>query len=235
MNVEFFSGGAMLVQSEDGFRLGTDSMVLADFARPKKGARVCDLGTGSGAISLLLLARDKSLRVTGVEIQKHLADLAQSNAAMSGLSDCFTVLEGDLREIRTLLPMGGFDCVVSNPPYFPVNSPAAKEESAAIARTELCCTVMDVCKAAAWLLPTGGKFYLVHRPERLSDVLCALRENGLEAKTLQFVRHSAQSKRSFLLLESVRGGKSGLSILDDLILYHPDGTPTEDCRRIYHL
>jgi len=235
MNTEFFSGGVILRQSEEGFRLGTDTMVLADFVQCKKGAKICDLGTGSGAIALLLLARDKSLRLTGVEIQKELCELAQKNAEESNLKDAFTVLCGDLRKIQKLLPMGSFQCVVANPPYFPADCPAAENESAAIARTELCCTPEDLCKAAAWLLPTGGHFFLVHRPERLADLICALREQNLEVKRLQFVRHHEGSKRSLVLMESVRGGKSGLSLMDDLVLYRADGTPTEDCRRIYHL
>lgn len=235
MHTEFFQNGVSLQQNTEGFHLGTDSVVLADFVEIKKGMSVCDLGSGSGAVALMLLARDNSLRLTGVEIQEPLARLAQSNAERSRLTDAFSVICGDLRNIRDLLPMGSFDCVVSNPPYFPADCPTAKDESTAIARTELLCTVEDLCKAAAWLLPTGGRFYLVHRPERLADLLCALRNHGLEVKKLQFVRHSHKSKRSLVLLQAVRGGKSGLSLMEDLILYREDGTPTEDCRRIYHL
>ena len=218
---------------EEGFRLGTDSVVLADFAKPSKGAAVCDLGCGSGAIGMMLLANDPTLRVTGVEIQSQFAALAEKNGKANGF-DTYTAVCGDLRAIRELLPANGFACVVSNPPYFPADSLAPREESLALCRTEIACTPDDLCAAAKWLLSSGGSFCLCHRPERLADVICALRSHNLEPKVLQFVRHSENSKRSFLLIRAVLDGKAGLNILDDLILYHADGAPTEDCRRIYH-
>ncbi len=232
MEREILWNGVSLHNPSNQFRLGTDSMVLADFVHPKKSARVCDLGCGGGAISMMLLATDPTLQVTGVEIQEDTARMAEENAKFNSLP--FTAICGDLREIRTLLPHGGFDIVVCNPPYFSPQNPAATDLSLRTARTEETCTLEDVCKAGAWLLQTGGRICLVHRPERLTDVLCALREHKLEPKRLQFVRHSAESKRSLLLVEGVRDAKAGLSLPDDLILYDAFGNPTEDFCRIYH-
>lgn len=218
------------------FRLSTDSMVLADFVRPGKNWKIADLGCGCGALSLLLCDREPSCFLTGVELQPEAAEAARKNAQSNALSGRFTVVEGDLRQHRSLLPAGCFDAVVSNPPYYPVGSGAPNDSFClTLARTELCCTPEDLCRCAAYLLRFSGSFFLVHKPERLCDLFCCLRENRLEPKTLRFVRRDANSAISLFLLHARLGGKSGLNILPDLLLFHPDGTPTEDHRRIYHL
>lgn len=232
MDREILWNGISLHNPKNQFRLGTDSMVLADFVHPKKSARVCDLGCGVGAISIMLLASDSTLQVTGVDIQQDAIRLAKENAEFNHLP--FTAVCGDLRNIRDLLPHGGYDVVVCNPPYFSPQNPASAEPNLRTARTEESCTVEDVCRAGAWLLQTGGKICLVHRTERLTDVLSALREYKLEPKRLQFFRHSADSKRALFFVEGVRDGKGGLTLLDDIILHHTDGSPTEDFCRIYH-
>lgn len=231
---EYLWNGVTMRNPHRRFRLGTDSMVLADFANPGKNARVCDLGCGSGAIGLMLLASHPDISVTGVEIQADSAALALENAAMNKLESRFSVLCGDLRQIRTLLPANGFSCVVANPPYYKANSILPEDQAMAIARTEVCCTPDDLCAAAAWLLSSGGSFSLVHKPERLTDLMVCLRQNRLEPKRLQFVRHSPSARRSLMLLETVLDGKPGLTVLEDLILHNDDGTPTGDFCRIYH-
>lgn len=225
--------GIEMENPDSFFRLGTDSMVLADFIHPRKGAKICDLGTGTGAIALMLLASDPTARVTGIELQEDFAAAARQNAEKNCLADRFTVLTGDLRQIRTLLPANSFHMVVSNPPYFPADSLAPQDSALALARTELACTTDDLCAAAAWLLQSGGKFCLCHRPERLADVIFSLKTHHLEPKRLRFLRHDETAKRSLLLTEAVLDGKSGLSIEEDLLLYK-NGEPTEDFCRIYH-
>ena len=169
-------GGVRYVYDEAAFRPGTDTFLLGAFPKLWRGARVCDLGCGCGALGLLLLAKCETLQVTGVEIQEPAARCAAENAAQNGLSQ-FSVLHGDLREYRTLLPANGFDIVVSNPPYYPVSGGAAPDKlPLAIARSEVCCTLSDLCACAAWCLRFGGSFFLVHKPERLADLLTALRE-----------------------------------------------------------
>lgn len=233
MHRETLWNGVTMENPANAFRLSMDSVVLADFAAPKSKSAVCDLGCGAGAIGLMLLASDPTLTVTGVELQEPLAVLAKKNAEDNSFFQ-FTVVQGDLREIRQLLPANGFSCVVSNPPYFPADSLPPEDALLAAARTECTCTPDDLCAAAKWLLTSGGSFCLVHRPERMTDVLCALRRHGLEPKVLQFVRHSRKSKRALMLIKSVLDAKPGLVLPEDLILYNDDGTPTDDCRRIYH-
>ena len=158
---------------------------------------------------------------------------AQENVRINGLEERLTVLEGDVRRIRTLLPAGDFSCVIANPPYFPVGSGRIGANSA-VARTEQCLTLAELCAAAAWLLPPGGRFALVHRAERLCDLLCALRAAGLEPKRVQPVRHNAESPVSLLLLEARRGGRPGLTLLPELLEYETDGTEREALRAARH-
>ena len=208
---EEFFGAIRVVFEDDVFPLGTDALALARFAAVPKGAAVCDLCAGSGAVGLWLLSRDPALSVTAVELQEPPCRRMERTAAENGITDRFRVLRGDLRDIRALLPPGSFSQVVCNPPYYPVGRGyAPASEAQAIARTERCCTLEDVCAAAAWLLPTGGCFWLVHLPERLTDLLCALRAHGLAPKILRTLCAAPDKPPSLVLLKAVRGGKPGL-------------------------
>ena len=166
----------------------------------------------AGALPLLLLARESSLDLSGVELDGEAAALARRNLAENGLSG--VIRTGDLRRVREQFPAGRFDLVVSNPPYFPAGS----GESGGSARMELCCTLTQVCAAAAFLLKNGGRFALVHRPERLAGLMEALGQSGLEPKRLQMVQHDRDKPPSAVLVEAVRQGRPGLSVLPTLIL-----------------
>lgn len=188
-----------LIQSDACFPLGEDTIRLAAFATVRRGWRVCDLGCGPGPLPLLLLGREPSLAVTGVERDPEAASLARRNLEENGLLG--EILTGDLRD-RTLLPAGAFDLAVSNPPWFPVGT----GKSGGPARAEEACTLEELCVAAARLVKNGGRFALVHRPERLVDLLCALRAHGLEPKRLRL-------ERPRVLVEAVRRGRPGLEIV----------------------
>ena len=189
--------------------LVADSLLLADFLTLPPRARVADLGAGCGTLGVLLCARDPSCTVAGIELRPEACRAAQENVRINGLEERLTVLEGDVRRIRTLLPAGDFSCVIANPPYFPVGSGKAGRNSA-VARTEQCLTLAELCAATAWLLPPGGRFALVHRAERLCDLLCALRACGLEPKRLKAVAHGPGHPPSCVLVEGVRQGRPGL-------------------------
>lgn len=232
---ELLGGKFRMEISDRQFRLSTDSMVLADFFRIPPRARVLDLGCGCGTLGLLICGKEESCQLTGVEIQPDAAACAQKNAENNGLSHRFTIIPGDLREYSHILPANGFDAVLSNPPYYPAESgKQASEPSLAAARSEVCCTLADLCRCAAYSLRWGGSFTVVHKPERLADLICALRAERLEPKRIRFVRHRTDSAVSLVLLESRLGGKPGLGFEPDLILFAPDGIETSDCRRIYH-
>ena len=227
-------GGYRFFYDDALFRPGTDSFLLSSLPRLKPGLRVCDLGSGTGLLGLLLLQREPSLTVTGVEIQGAAVRLAEQAAAENGLTERLTTIQGDLRDIRGLLGAGAFDLAVCNPPYYaPSSGGTAPEEARRTARSEVACTLDDVCRAASYLLRWGGAFCLVHKPERLTDLLCLLRETGLEPKRLRFVENRAGTPPSLVLLEGRRGGKPGLTVEPPLILQKPDGSPTEELDAIY--
>jgi len=197
--------GSYTLSWEDGvFPLGGDALALGAFSTVKPGWRVCDLGTGSGALLLLLARRAEGLALTGIDIDPLSARIARENLESNGLPG--EILTGDLR--REPLPAGGFDLVVSNPPYFPVGS----GKSGGPARSEEFCTLAELCAAAGRLVKNGGRFSLCHRPERLVDVLCALRAHGLEPKRLKLISHWPGHPPSLLLAEGVKQGKPGLTV-----------------------
>ena len=232
---ELLFGGIRMRYHESQFRVSTDSVLAAYFARARAKGAVCDLGCGCGAISLLLLGSCPDVTVTGVELQPDAAACARQNARDNGLQSRFHVIEGDLREYRALFSPGSFPSVVSNPPYYPANSGYHAQRAAiAAARTELTCTLDELCACAAWLLKTAGSFTLVHKPERLADLICSLRAHALEPKRIRFVRHTAASPVSLVLLEARKGGRPGLGYEPDLVLFEPDGSETAEYQRIYH-
>lgn len=232
-SLETLWGGLTLESAPGVFPLTTDTVVLADFVRLRPRSRVCDLGCGSVALGLLLCARRDDCTVTGVELQPEACALSRKNVDRNGLTARITVLQGDLRQHRQLLPVGRFTDVVSNPPYFPAAVPAAPSPQRATARSQLSCTVEELARAAAWGLQWGGRFSLVYRPELLPDLFCALRESGLEPKRLRPVRHRMGLTPSVVLLEAVKGGKPGLVWEPDLLLESDDGTPSPEFLRIY--
>ena len=190
---------------EEGvFPLGGDALALGAFASVKPGWRVCDLGTGSGVLLLLLARRAENLRLTGVERDLLSARTARNNLEANGLAG--EIVAGDLRAVP--LPAGGFDLVISNPPYFPVGSGL----SGGPARSEEFCSLEELCAAAGRLVKNGGRFALCHRPERLADVLCALRIHHLEPKRLRLASHAPDHPPSLLLVEGVKQGKPGVAI-----------------------
>ena len=215
---ELWQNGPGFYYDTDLFPPGTDSFALAYFARPARGDRVCDLGSGTGLLGTLLLAREDSLTVENVELSAPAAALARRTFSENGWERRAAFRTGDLRDVSVLPPPGSVDYVISNPPYFPAGSGASAEgEARRNAREECTCTLDDVCAAAKRVLRYGGRFALVHRTERLTDVLCAMRESGIEPKRLRFLAKSAVSAPSLLLVEGKRGGKSGLVIEPPLI------------------
>lgn len=225
-------GGLRFVCGNGQFPPGLDSFLLSSMPRLKPGLRVCDLGCGTGLLGLLLLQRQRELTVTGLDIQPEAVRLGELAAAENRLEDRLRFRLEDLR--KTTLPAGGFDLVVCNPPYFPPSGgPLPKGDARRTARTETTCALEDVCRAAARLLRWGGSLCLVHKPERLTDLACALREAGLEPKRLRLVCARPEKAPSLLLLEARRGGRPGLRVEPPLILETPGGSPTAELDRVY--
>ena len=243
---ELKPGGLRMVWDDELFRPGTDSFLLSSFPKLKSGLRVCDLGSGTGLLGLLLLQRAEcmdanGLSVTGLEIQARAAELAEQCAAANGLDETgrtgansgqMRTLCADLREVRQILPPGGFDLVVSNPPYYePGRGRQSPDGIRRLARSG--CTLADVVRAGAYLLRNGGAFCLCQKPGRLTDALWLLREADCEPKRARFVCRGAADAPSLVLLEGRRGGRPGLAVEPPLVLYRADGSPTAELDRIY--
>ena len=227
-------GGPLFLQAPH-FRLGTDSVLLADFVNPAGAKRGIDLGCASGIAMLLLLTRSKGLSMTGLEIVPEAAALARENMALNGLAARGAIVTGDIRAHRSLFRAGSFDLAVCNPPYFPQGSGALPQDAdRAAARRERLCTLPELCAAAAFLLRSGGRACFVHRPARLSELFVSLTLAGLEPKRLRPVCRDAGSAPSLVLVEARRGGRPGLAIEAALLLQNPDGTESAEYRRIYH-
>lgn len=205
-----FIGPYTLEQAPGVFPLGSDSQALGRFTQVRRGERVCDLGCGSGVLALYLLAREPSLRLTGIELDGASAALAARNFHANALDA--QVIQADLRQVRQLFPNGSFDLAVSNPPYFSVGS----GYSGGAARMEETCTLQQVCAAAGWLVKNGGRFALVHRPERLCDLFAALRDCQLEPKRMQFLQ-AADKPPSAVLIEAYKQGRPGLQVLPPIL------------------
>ena len=204
---------------QGAFPLGQDTLLLGAFPALRPGMRVCDLGCGAGALPLLLLGREPRLEVTGLELDGAEAALARRNLADNGLAG--RIVEGDLRETAAALPAGSFDLAVSNPPWFPRGSGAP----GGAARMEEACTLEELCAAARRLLKNGGRLALVHRPDRLADLMAALRAWDLEPKRLRLVQHSPDSPPSACLVEGRRQGRPGLEVLPTLVAGGGGRTP----------
>ena len=199
-------------QSDTCFPLGADSLRLAAFATVRRGDRVCDLGCGAGALLLLLAARESTLELSGVELSPEDGALARQNLAENGLTG--TIYTGELGNVCKTLPAGGFSLAVSNPPYFA----AGRGRPGGTARTEGESTLDGWCAAAGRLVRNGGRFALVHRPERLPALFSALEGNGFAPKRMALVQHRVDKPPSAVLVEAVRQGRPGLEVLPTVLL-----------------
>ncbi len=218
-----------LIEDTSGLRFGTDALLLASFLRKAPGAEGIELGAGSGVISLLAAVRGKLKHVTAVEVQKKYADLIGRNASLNGLSERVTPLCLDVRELKTEA-----DVIFSNPPYLRADAgfPNESEEKFA-ARHEVYGTITDFCAAAARNLKYGGLFYVVYRPDRMTDLFSSLREKGLEPKRTVFVSSTPAHEPSLLLVEAKKGAAPGMKLLPLLFLKNADGTDSDQMKRIY--
>ncbi len=229
--MEYLHNGFTLEICPGGFPLSTDSILLADFVKLPRQASVLDLGAGCGTLGLLLCASDSNCTVTGVELSEAAHQMALENSTRNGLDDRLQSICANLTDISQLFPAGAFQCCVSNPPYF-ASGPESRQTP--VARQELQCTLADVLRAAAWGLKYGGDFYIVHRPERMAELFAQASACHLEPKRLRLVRHKQGGPVTLILVHCRKGAKPGLN-WEELTLFHPDGTPTADYRRIYHL
>ena len=232
--------GYGIIQKEGAFRFGMDAVLLSGFAEVRKGETAVDLGTGTGIIPILLEAKTKGLRFYGIEIQPAMADMAKRSVMLNRLEKKVTILEGDIKvllEGHRLLPpelFGRTDVVTSNPPYMKSDHGLRNpDDSLAIARHEVACTLEDICTAASKLLRCGGRFYMVHRPQRLPEIITAMKEVRLEPKRLKLVHPFADKDANMVLIEAVRDGRPECNVEKPLIVYREPGVYTDEIYEIY--
>ena len=224
----------MIIQDPSRFCFGMDAVLLSGFAKIKTGEEVLDLGTGNGIIPILLCAKTEGEHFAGLEIQPENVDIALRSVKYNELEDKIRIVEGDITTASSIFGKSVFDVVTSNPPYMIGQHGLTNPNSAkAIARHEVKCTFEDVARETALLLKPGGRFYLVHRPFRLAEIIVTLTKYKLEPKRMKLVHPFVEKEPNMVLLECVKGGKSRLKVEAPLIVYRKEGVYTEEIYTIY--
>ena len=227
--------GLKIIQNKDGFCFGVDSVLLSDYAKNiKKNSKVIDIGTGTGIISILLCEKTKLSKIYGIEIQEDVAEMASRSSKLNNLQDKFEVINKNIKDIFDILNPHEYDVVVTNPPYKKVNTGVKSiENKQLISRHEVECTLEDIIEKSSKLLKDLGEFYMVHRAERLVDIMCLLRKYKLEPKNIRFVHSKENEKPNLILVRAVRAAKEFLKIDKPLIIYKENGEYTDEILEIY--
>lgn len=223
-----------IIQRKGAFCFGMDAVLLSGFAAVKKGERVLDLGTGTGIIPILLTAKTEGEHFVGLEIQEESADMARRSVRYNHLEDKVDIVTGDIVEASRLFALASFDVVTSNPPYMNdahgLKNPA---DSKAIARHEVRCTLDDVVREGTRVLKPGGRFFMVHRPRRLIEIIQTMKQYGLEPKRMKFVHPYVDREANMVLIEAVRGGGALLKVEPPVIVFNAQGEYSEEIRTTY--
>ena len=226
--------GYQIIQKKNGFCFGMDAVLLSGFARVKQGEKAIDLGTGTGIIPILLEAKYEGEHYTGLEIQDEMADMAARSVALNHLEEKVSIVKGDIKEASRLFGAASFDVVTSNPPYMnDAHGLKNPDLPKAISRHEVLCTLDDVTREAARLLRPGGRFYMVHRPHRLIEIITALTKYKLELKRMKMVHPFVEKDANMVLIEAVRGGKSMIKVEAPIVVYQEPGVYTQEIYDIY--
>ncbi len=226
--------GMKIIQKTNAFRFGTDAVLLADFAFVRKNDRIADLGTGTGAIALLIAAHHETAQVDAVEIQEDMAEMAGRSVRLNEITDRVRVHRMDLRNAAEKLGYGKFDQVVCNPPYSKEGAALASvRENQRLSRHEGDTTIGEICLAAAKLLKTGGRFSVVFPAQRAFEMMCEMKKSNLAPKRIRCVQGTKNHAPRLILIDSVKNGGEQLHWLPPLILKNEDGSETEEWFRIY--
>ena len=223
-----------IIKRKGAFCFGMDAVLLSGFAVVKKGERMLDLGTGTGIIPILLTAKTEGEHFTGLEIQEESADMARRSVRYNHLEEKVDIVTGDIVEAGQLFALASFDVVTSNPPYMSdahgLKNPG---DAKAIARHEVKCTLEDVVREGTRVLKPGGRFYMVHRPRRLIEIIQTMKKHGLEPKRMKMVHPYVDREANMVLIEAVRGGGALLKMEAPVIVFNEQGGYTEQIRVTY--
>lgn len=226
--------GLKIIQNPEGFCFGIDAVLISNFTRVKKGNKIIDLGTGTGIIPILLAAKSKDTHITGMEIQDEVADMARRSVALNGLEDRIEIVHDNINHALEHFAKHSAQVVVSNPPYMaPGIGEVNPSDFKAISRHEIHCSLEDIIRTADSLLCMHGHFYMVHRPNRLVDILSLCRKYRLEPKRIRFVQPFEGKNPNIVLIHATKGGRPDVQVLPPLIVRNPDQTYTDEIHEIY--
>lgn len=225
-----------IIQRNDGFCFGIDSVLLSDFAKNiKNNSNVLDFGTGTGILGFLLIAKTKIKKVIGIEVQQEIADMASRSIKLNNLEEKFEILNSNIKDLDKKLKIDYYDAIITNPPYKKPDSGLQNDnEIKLISRHEVKANLSDFIKMSFKLLKDKGTLYMVHRPERLVDIISEMRLNKLETKRIRFVYSNKKSDAKLVLIEAVKNGKSFVKIEKPLYVYNEDETYTDEILEIYN-
>lgn len=228
--------GLKIIQNKKGFCFGIDSVLLSDFAKNiKKDANVLDLGTGTGIISILLCGKTNLKKIIGVEIQKDVYNMAKKSIKLNNLENRFEIINEDIKNLDKIFTPNSFDAIVTNPPYKKNNTGLKnKDKVQLISRHEIMCNIEDIAKISSKLLNSNCSLYMVHRPERVVDIIQALKKYKLEPKIIRFVYPKIEKEPNLILIKATKGAKEFLKVEKPLIVYNDDGTYTKEILEIYN-
>lgn len=226
--------GYRIIQNPEKFCFGIDAVLLSGFVNVKSGAKVLDLGTGTGIIPILVEAKTKASHLTALELQEESVDMAKRSVKLNDLEDKISIVQGDIKEASHLFDGASFDVITTNPPYMTENHGLVNPDMPkAIARHEIYCTLEDVVRESSKLLKVSGKFFMVHRPYRLVEIITTLEKYKLEPKRIRFVHPYKDKEPNMVLIEAVKGGKSHVTIEPPLIVYEDVNVYTKEIYEIY--
>lgn len=226
--------GYQIIQNKEKFCFGIDAVLLSDFAKAKPSEKVLDIGTGTGIIPILMEARNRDVQFTGLDIQPESIEMATRSVELNGLSDKIHMVCGDVKEAVNMFGAASFQVITTNPPYMVGQHGLVNPtEPKAIARHEICCTLEDILEASTKLLKVKGRFYMVHRPFRLAEIMTKCVQYGLEPKRIRFVHSYVDKEPSMVLVEALKGGNSRVTVEPPLIVYKEPNVYTEEVLKIY--
>ncbi|HJB29670.1 MAG TPA: tRNA1(Val) (adenine(37)-N6)-methyltransferase [Candidatus Blautia faecavium] len=234
--VDDLQNGYFVIQDPEKFCFGMDAVLLSGFARVKEGEKVLDMGSGTGIIPILLRAKTKGEHFTGLEIQEECAEMARRSVEYNGLGSKITIVQGDIKEAAEIFGAASFHVVTCNPPYM-IGQHGLKNPHLpkAIARHEILCTLEDVISRAAKVLGDRGRFYMVHRPFRLVEIMNMLTKYKLEPKRMQLVYPFIDREPNMVLIEALKGGNSRITVEPPLIVYEKPGVYTKEILKRYDM
>ena len=231
---ELQRNGYRIIQNPERFCFGMDAVLLSGFARAKKQERCLDLGCGNGIIPILMEAKTEGKHFTGLEIQPESADMAKRSVALNGLQDRIDIVEGDIKDASKIFGASSFHVVTTNPPYMTAQHGLTNVyEAKTIARREVLCNLEDIIRESARLLMPGGRFYMVHRPFRLAEIISLMVQYRMEPKRMRLVYPYVDREPNMVLIEGLRGGKSRMTVEKPLIVYKEPGKYTDEIYDVY--